>query len=294
IDPCGGQDDLKAKILRAVDAAHFAEDSLRVLRAMQFAARFGMSIEPQTVELCRTIDLGDLPKERIWGEWEKMLLKSQRPSLGLQAAWELGVLAKLFPALEAAMARASQKLCHALDAAAGPESALPHEKQVTLLLTVIGVFLGQEDAGQFLDALGMKTLARYDVREQVLALLGDSMTPAEFHERREEVSDGDLRRVACRCDPQLLYLLTRALGQHEAADWFMARMRALDVADGPPASLLMGRHLLEMGVAPGPQMGVITRAVYELQLDGEVRTLEEAREAARRMLALPRQLTNDN
>ena len=60
--------------MRAVSAETFAEDSLRVLRAAQFAARFEFDIDPETVELCRAIDLSDLPAERIWGELEKLLL----------------------------------------------------------------------------------------------------------------------------------------------------------------------------------------------------------------------------
>jgi len=284
IDPFGGRADLGHRILRAVDAAHFAEDSLRVLRAVQFAARYEMSIEPGTVELCRSIPLNDLPKERIWGEWEKLLLKAEGPSLGLKAAHELGVLAKLFPPLQRAMERDGEALCGAVDAAAAEKQALTYERQVTLMLAVIGAVLGQKGTAQLLDTLGVRTLARYDVREQVRALVNDCTTPARFHERQAEVSDGDLRRVACRCEPQLLALLARALGQSEAAAWFIARMRALGVADGQPEPLLMGRHLLEMGLAPGPQMGVVTRAVYELQLDGEVQNLDGAREAARRLL----------
>src|SRR5207247_8379745 len=92
IDPHGGLEDLRAKRLRAVDAASFGEDSLRVLRAMQFAARFEFSIDPATVALCRTIPLDDLPSERIWGEFEKLLLRSRRPSIGLQAGLDLGVI----------------------------------------------------------------------------------------------------------------------------------------------------------------------------------------------------------
>src|SRR2546422_1854234 len=71
IDPFGGQADIRNKILRAVSVETFPEDSLRVLRSAQFAARFEFEIDPATVELCRSIDLSDLPSERIWGEMEK-------------------------------------------------------------------------------------------------------------------------------------------------------------------------------------------------------------------------------
>ena len=54
-------------------------------------------------------------------------------------------------------------------------------------------------------------------------------------------------------------------------DWFLERARALGVEHQPPAPLLMGRHLLDLGVAPGPRMGEILQAVYEQQLDGQSR-----------------------
>jgi tRNA nucleotidyltransferase (CCA-adding enzyme) len=64
-------------------------------------------------------------------------------------------------------------------------------------------------------------------------------------------------------------------------DWFIERARHLGVEHRAPEPLLMGRHLLEMGVAPGPGMGAILKQVYERQLDGEVRTLDDALTLAR-------------
>ncbi len=80
----------------------FGEDSLRVLRALQFAARFEFTLEPDTRELCRTIPLDDLPAERIWGEIEKLLLQAARPSIGFDLALDLGVVDRLFPGAEGA------------------------------------------------------------------------------------------------------------------------------------------------------------------------------------------------
>jgi len=97
IDLYGGREDLERKIIRVVDPATFVEDSLRVLRAMQFASRFEFTIDPATVEFCRSIDLSDLPAERVWMEVEKWLLQSRRPSIGLHAASGLGIAEKLWP-----------------------------------------------------------------------------------------------------------------------------------------------------------------------------------------------------
>ena len=101
IDIYNGREDIANKILRMVSKETFAEDTLRVLRAAQFAARFEFEIEAETVEICRQIDLSDLPKERIWCELEKLLLKARKPSIGLQWLYDLGVVEQLFPEIKA-------------------------------------------------------------------------------------------------------------------------------------------------------------------------------------------------
>src|SRR3989442_850125 len=101
IDPFNGRADIESKTLRAVSPETFAEDSLRVLWAAQFAARFEFEIKPETVALCRSIDLSDLPAERIWGEMEKLLLRADKPSIGLKWLRDLGALPQLFPEIQA-------------------------------------------------------------------------------------------------------------------------------------------------------------------------------------------------
>jgi tRNA nucleotidyltransferase (CCA-adding enzyme) len=100
VDPFGGRSDIDKEFLKHVSSDTFADDSLRVLRAAQFAARLGFEIAPETVEICRTIDVTDLPKERIWGELEKILLKARRPSVGLRWLYDLNVVKQIFPELQ--------------------------------------------------------------------------------------------------------------------------------------------------------------------------------------------------
>ena len=76
IDHFGGQTDLMQGVVRHVNDISFAEDPLRVLRAAQFAARFGFAVAEETVALCGRMDLTALASERIYGELEKALLKS--------------------------------------------------------------------------------------------------------------------------------------------------------------------------------------------------------------------------
>src|SRR4051812_8189552 len=87
-DPFDGRRDLDRRLLRIVDPQTFADDSLRVLRGVQFVARFDLTIEPATAALCRQIPLDDLPAERVWGEFEKLLF-AKTPSLGFSAAMDL-------------------------------------------------------------------------------------------------------------------------------------------------------------------------------------------------------------
>jgi len=100
-DPHGGQTDLRARILRHTSGA-FIEDPLRVLRAVQFAARFDLTLAPETAALCRQMinTYRELPAERIWGEWDKWATQSTRPSRGLAVLEETGWLVH-FPEIAA-------------------------------------------------------------------------------------------------------------------------------------------------------------------------------------------------
>ena len=312
IDPFGGRADLARRILKAVAADTFIEDSLRVLRAVQLAARFEMSIDSATVALCRTIDLTDLPRERIWGEIEKLLALADHPSLGLAAALELGVLDQLFPELRALVGYqhegdghpAGDAFSHAklsLDEAVKLASDLSKPKRLAVMLATLGHDLGElkspDNARALTDAtrsilnkLGLYRVGGYDVRSQVMALVREHRKPREFYQRRDTTTDGDFRRLAQQVDIDLLYRVAKACAAGRgsgsssvAEDWFIERARALGVEHGPPAPLLQGRHLLDAGFEPGPQMGKLLRRVYELQLDGKVRTSEEALAAVHRI-----------
>jgi tRNA nucleotidyltransferase (CCA-adding enzyme) len=106
---------------------------------------------------------------------------------------------------------------------------------------------------------------------------------------RDQVGDGAFRRLVQKVDLELLARLACAdcLGRApgvfncDAMDWFLERASALGVEHQPPAPILLGRHVLALGIEPGPRVGKIVQAVYEQQLEGTVTTLEEAIAAAR-------------
>jgi tRNA nucleotidyltransferase (CCA-adding enzyme) len=253
---------------------------------------------------------------------EKLLLRSTHPSIGLRWLHELGAISKLFPEIEALISVPQDPVWHpegdvfvhtqlVIDRARELIDDLKYPKQVTVMLAALAHDFGKpattefiedhwrsrghEEAGveptnNFLDRLNIHSIDGYDVRAQVIALVKEHLKPGEFHKTRDGIGDGAFRRLARRCEPDLLYRVAKAdsLGRNaewvpranwygsEAQEWFIERVRELEVEQTAPAPILLGRHLLELGLTPGPRMGQITRIVYEMQLDGRVRTLEDA------------------
>jgi tRNA nucleotidyltransferase (CCA-adding enzyme) len=262
---------------------------------------------------------------------EKLLLRARHPSIGMGWLHALGVLDQLFPEIKALIEVPQDPEWHpegdvfvhtrlVLDRARELIDDLPYPKQVTVMLAALAHDFGKpattefidgrlrsrghEEAGveptlSFLDRLNVHTLEGYDVRAQVMALVRDHLKPGEYFKKREEVGDGAFRRLARKCELDLLYRVAKAdsLGRNAdwipreqwydaaAQEWFIEHARELEVALKAPAPLLLGRHLLEMGLQPGPRIGEITRAIYEMQLDGRVRSLAEAKEAANGLLS---------
>jgi len=102
IDPYGGQADIEKRLIRMVTPRSFAEDPLRMLRAIQFAARFEFEIEPETYQaLVENVDLiATVSQERIAEELNKMLVRAARPSIGLKLMHETGLMKHIIPELE--------------------------------------------------------------------------------------------------------------------------------------------------------------------------------------------------
>lgn len=312
IDPHGGRADLQARVLRHTSAA-FAEDPLRVLRGMQFAARFDLSLAPETATLCRHIVgcFHELPLERIWGEWEKWAVKSSVPSRGVAVLEQTGWIAH-FPEI-AALAGLPQepewhpegdvlihtKLC--LDALVRlPEwtkSDLPRRRYLMFAVlahdfgkaattvqaerrgTLRWLSPGHEEAGvapteSFLQRIGAPLELVEWVRPLVLHHLA-------HHHGQPEFTDSAVRRLARKLAPASIDdLCTVMWADHLGRPPLVSadtegriralrdRARALAVHDAAPRPLILGRHLLELGLAPGPSFKPILAACAEAQLEG--------------------------
>lgn len=330
VDPFDGRGDIEKKVLRMVSERSFPEDSLRVLRAAQFAARFEFAIDSETVELCKQIDVTDLPKERVWGEIEKLLLLPKRPSIGLKWIHEFGVAAQLFPEMQALVGVPQEPAWHpegdvdvhtlmVVDEARKLIDELDHPRKVAVMLGALAHDFGKppttqfvdgrirsrghDEAGveptlTFLDTLGIHTIDGYDVRNQIVQLVRYHLKPGEYFGAKTPVGDGAFRRLARKVEADLLYRVAKAdsLGRYpdgdpskaifgsEAQEWFIEKVRDLQVEKKAPDEILMGRHLIELGLTPGPQFKQILDAVYELQLDGKVVDLDGAIAEAKKMI----------
>ena len=323
LDPFHGRKDLQLCVLKLVDPVTFPDDSLRVLRALQFAARFELTVDPETARICASIPLDDLPAERIWGEFEKLLLLAERPSIGFALARQLGVIHQLLPEMEPLYDCPQDPEWHpegtvwvhtlmVMDQARQLNSDLDRARLATVMLGAVCHDLGKpattavidgrvkspnheamgvEPATKILDRLNVNTLDNFDVRTQVLGLVTEHLRPSAFHKAKDTVTDGAFRRLAQKVDLELLVRFARAdchgrAGEFDcsAMDWFIERARLLGVEHKPPPPILLGRHLIELGVEPGPRMGEILRTVYELQLDGVVKDLDEGRREAERVI----------
>jgi tRNA nucleotidyltransferase (CCA-adding enzyme) len=322
IDPFDGRGDIARRVLRAVDPRTFADDSLRVLRAMQFAARFEFDLDPATKELCRRIPLDDLPAERVWGEIEKLLLRAPRPSIGFALALELGVIERLFPELDACVGCPQEPEWHpegdvwvhtllVIDQARERIDDLDYPRQVALMLGAVCHDLGKPPTTAFidgrirsldheeqgvapatalLDRLNVHSLHGFDVRREVIGMVANHLKPGMFAKAQPPVGDGAYRRLAQKVDLELLARVAKADCEGRgggfdcsAMDRFLERARALGVEHAPPEPLVKGRHLVELGVAPGPALGDVLREVYDRQLDGTAADFDAAFAIARQL-----------
>jgi tRNA nucleotidyltransferase (CCA-adding enzyme) len=323
IDPFDGRADIERRALRAVDPQTFPDDSLRVLRAVQLAARLEFALDEPTAALCRSIPLDDLPSERIWGEFEKLLF-APRPSVGFALALELDVVPRLFPELHSLVGCVQEHEWHpegdvwihtlqVVDQARTRLEGLSRPEQIAVMLGAVCHDFGKPattalvdgrirsmdheeqgvaPAAAFLDRLNVHSLDGYDVRRQVLGITAQHLKPGSWHKVRDEVGDGAFRRLAQKVDLELLARVAKAdcegrkPGRFDcsAMDWFVERARMLGVEHRPPAPILLGRHLLALGMQPGPRVGEILKAVYERQMDGAVTNLDDAIAAAKQLM----------
>lgn len=306
IDPLGGVGDLERSRLRHA-SGQFAEDPLRVLRGARFAGRFLMDPDPDTLRLCSTLQPNDLAIERIWQEWKNILSQTREPSRSLRwlqaSAW-----LRFYPELEALIGCPQDPewhpegdvwthTLHSLDAFARHRTGDDREDLV-VGLAVLCHDLGKpittiEKAGRIRspahDREGEKPTREFLARicpehrivEEVVPLVREHLRPREFF--HSGASDTALRRLSLRAgriDRLVRVAQADAAGRPPLPEdfpegpWLMERAEALKIRDNQPRPLVQGRHLIHLGLRPGPRFKKILEACYQAQLEGKFNTTE--------------------
>ncbi len=310
LDPHQGLKDLQNNRLRHVSSA-FCEDPLRVLRAMQFIARFECQIAKETLILCQNITPESLSQERIFEEWKKLILKGRKPSLGLTFLKNSGWV-QYFPELKALIGCQQDPLWHpegdvwqhsgfCMDAFAEERVQDDWENLVVGLAVLCHDFgkplctqtvidgrirsPGHDVAGEAPTRSFLRRMTNHkELVESVVALVLTHMRPTELF--KANATDAAIRRLSAKVERiDRLVRVVRAdkggrpplpRGDCQEGQWLLERAEALQVAQAKPKPILLGRHLLELGMPASPQFKPLLEAAYEAQLDGKITTIEEA------------------
>lgn len=247
IDPFGGRKDLANKVLRATNPETFADDPLRVLRAVQFASRFDFTIDPGTAKLAKGLkdEFKTLPVERVWTEWNKILTKGQSVAAAAAALKTTG-WDEHFPGVTVAGGRHADRALKAV----GKVSA---ERRSAI--AIAAMFAGRPDE---LKAFVKRIGTPNDLSRDSASL---SKTTDQLLGHHPSGVDAEARLVA------------RALGTTPLRDWLAVHpnhhvassARRHRILDRPRPVLLTGDHLIKLGWRPGPKFGTVLREAQVAQ-----------------------------
>ena len=273
VDFVDGQADLERRVLRAIGdpALRFAEDHLRLLRAVRFAARYHLAIDARTAQSMRECGpkLALIARERIGLELRRMLEHPTRAvAAGLLEEYRLdGVVLGEGP----------------MHASAGRLGQLPPEARFELALLAWG--LDRQGSGVAAD-LAPGQLARW--RNALVLSNGEEALIADMARCRRGLPgffgerESRRKRLAARpgfADACRLHAIDDPRAAAGVEEW---RSRT-DPATIAPLPLVTGDDLIGLGLAPGPRFRDLLERTYDAQLEGAVRTPEEAIELVRRL-----------
>jgi len=308
LDYVGGQADLAAGVIRAIGdpARRFAEDKLRLLRAVRFAARFRFEIEPATLSAIRAAAPGiaEVSRERIGDELTKMLTEGQ-PRRAFELLHETGLLAETLPEI-AAMRGVEQPpqfhpegdvWVHTLMMIEGLRNPTPTLAWGVLLHDVgkPPTFQAPQHPGDRIRfnhhvAVGARMAEaicerlRFSNRdtERIVALVENHMRFGDV----EKMKDSTLKRLLRLdgFDEHLALHRLDCLSSHRdlsAYDFVQQKLREIPPEQVSPPPLVTGHDLIAMGYQPGPAFAEMLRAVEDAQLEGQLHTPTEAQEWVR-------------
>ena len=315
-----GREDLNAGVLRHVDAETFVRDPLRVLRTAQFAARFGFTVAEDMIDLCSTIDLSGIARERVEAELKKALLKSPRPSVFFDVLRRMGQLSCWFAEVEALIGVEQNLRFHAegdvythtmmvLDEAAAFKERV--KDPFALMLAAAAHDFGKAICTEVIDGvihaykhetLGLPLVQAFMERitneqkliEQVMNLTELHMKPIVQVKAGSSVKSMN-KMFDQAIDPEALIAIALAddLGRFPRRtdlDFDAMLHRHLAVyRENMARPYVMGRDLVQAGLKPGPEFTELLAYAHKLRLAGV-----EKENALKQTLAYARNLKKHN
>ncbi|MBN2138074.1 MAG: CCA tRNA nucleotidyltransferase [Sedimentisphaerales bacterium] len=276
IDYVGGQEDLKKRIVRTIGKAEdrFAEDHLRMLRAVRFSTQLGFMIDPATFAAMRKMSpaIKKISGERISMEMEGILADPNRAA-GAGMLVESGLAGHIFSGLVE---------CES-SLGVGVVRELPRRVDYPLALAGLFAGCGTRFAVEKLGILKLSRKQSKHIRfllENRGRLLNDRMSLSELKQILAEPYFEDL--FSFQKAVQKAKYGDR--GNLAALTALRKRIRDLGDIELKPAPLLDGHDLVRLGAAPGGEVGQAAREMYIAQLEGELRTIKQAEQWVRRWL----------
>jgi len=258
LDPYHGREDLEKKILKAVDNKKFQEDPLRVLRAIIFATRFAMRLEDSLLFTCKEMIrkkfLEELPKERIFQELKKLLIKSTNPSKGFYLLKELGGFS-FFQEFNNLNDNEYRDILHGLERV--KKLDIKNEKEfIILAFAVITSKFSKRETESFLHRISNEK----KLLEKVLQLHEISFYLENFNE-------SDIYRLAKKIDIEFYsHYLYGTSKKKEKIDYLLTKAKELQVLHHPLPALIQGKDLIRLGLKPSKKFTIILEQTYEAQI----------------------------
>jgi putative nucleotidyltransferase with HDIG domain len=324
IDPFGGEEDLKARTLRMVFDRAFEEDPLRLLRAVQFAARFKLTVEPKTLEAMKknAASIRTVSPERVSEELRKLLL-AERPSEGFVLMRDTGLLGPLLPELAENVGIEQGNKAHKDDVflhtmkvldASRKDDAIPLAGDLELMLAALFHDVGKARTQRF-DAqknrmtfyghqILSKRMARKRMNHLKMTTLGIDpervahLVEHHMFQTKHHFNDRAIRRFINKVGPEhILKLVDLRIADNRGGKYpegikgvLRLRKKIQDELEkktpfGVRDLAVSGTDLMDMGIPEGPEIGRILKELVEYVLDDpETNTKEALLDLAKKIL----------
>ena len=257
-DHFNGKEDMEKKLLRHVDDVSFAEDPLRVLRAAQFASRFGFTVDEDTVRLCSSMELSNLPRERIMGELEKALLGSSRPSVFFEVLAKMDRLNFWFLQYADLGKEKRMKTDELLDSAA----VYRDKARFPLYFMLSALCMDMDDKGSFIE----KLTSEKDLKAYVMNMCALADRPRELFEAAADGEQWNILFDSSVCPEDLLLLSSVLSPDGKAEAYKKTKLDEFKKLMAKPC--VMGRDLIAAGLRPDINFTKFLNYAHSLRLKG--------------------------